>query len=306
MLGTAGVRGSMYLSRVFPEVRSQLLDVDGIRHIIKGDITAWIAGSNRSSEGLHPFPRNIKDLDEVGDVIAWLAGANRSSADLYPFTPNIEDLDDVSGVTAGIRQRWQTRRGGPGQRRTVDLVILDLELGVFNNAQRHETTNGFASYSRPENSISRNYLNAAVNYRVNDATALLSEANFDLNDQELDIFNVALAVERDPRFSYLLGYRFINEIDSSLLVFGANYQISEKHTLALRESFDLDRGQTQEFTLGFIRKFPRWYVGVTVDLNEADDDFGISLSAWPEGLPRTALGSRRFTGLATSTGIRPE
>jgi len=276
VLGTAGVRSSIYLSRVFPDVRSQLLDIDGIRHIIKGDVTAWMAADNRGSD------------------------------DLFPFTANVEDLDEIDGVTVGLRQRWQTRRGGPGRRRTVDVVMLDLELGVFNDAQSHETTNGFASYSRPENSISRNYLNAAVNYRVNDATALLSEANFDLNDQELDIFNVSLAVERDPRFSYLLGYRYINEIDSSLLVCGANYRISEKHTLALRESFDLDRGQTQEFTLGFIRKFPRWYVGLSVDLNEADDDFGISLSAWPEGLPRAALGSRRFTGLATSTGIRPE
>lgn len=276
VLGTAGVRSSIYLSRVFPDVRSQLLDIDGIRHIIKGDVTAWMAADNRGSD------------------------------DLFPFTANVEDLDEIDGVTVGLRQRWQTRRGGPGRRRTVDVVMLDLELGVFNDAQSDETTNGFASYSRPENSISRNYLNAAVNYRVNDATALLSEANFDLNDQELDIFNISLAVERDPRFSYLLGYRYINEIDSSLLVCGANYRISEKHTLALRESFDLDRGQTQEFTLGFIRKFPRWYVGLSVDLNEADDDFGISLSAWPEGLPRAALGSRRFTGLATSTGIRPE
>jgi hypothetical protein len=276
VLGTAGVRGSMYLWRVFPDMRSQLLDIDGIRHIIKGDVTAWVAGSNVSSE------------------------------DLFPFTSSVEDIDEIGGLTVGLRQRWQTRRGGPARRRTVDVVTLDLELGVFDDAQSAEITNGFASYSRPENSISRNYVNAAVNYRINDATALLSEANFDLNDKELDVFNLSLAVERDPRFSYLVAYRYIEEIDSSLLVFGANYRISEKHTLAMRESFDLDRGKTQEFTLGFIRKFPRWYVGLTVDLNEADDDFGISLSAWPEGLRRAALGSRRFTGLARSTGIRPE
>jgi hypothetical protein len=266
----------MYLWRVVPDMRSQLLDIDGIRHIIKGDVTAWVAGSNVSSE------------------------------DLFPFTSSVEDIDEIGGLTVGLRQRWQTRRGGPARRRTVDVVTLDLELGVFDDAQSAEITNGFASYSRPENSISRNYVNAAVNYRINDATALLSEANFDLNDKELDVFNLSLAVERDPRFSYLVAYRYIEEIDSSLLVFGANYRISEKHTLAMRESFDLDRGKTQEFTLGFIRKFPRWYVGLTVDLNEADDDFGISLSAWPEGLRRAALGSRRFTGLARSTGIRPE
>ncbi|MCP4246120.1 MAG: LPS-assembly protein LptD [bacterium] len=276
IMGTAGVRSSMYLWRDFPDLHSQLLDINGIRHIIKLDAAAWVAG------------------------------ANVEAHELFPFTPNIEDLDDVSGATFGIRQRWRTRRGGPGRYRNVDVLTLDLEVGAFDNAQSYETTNGFASYSRPENSISRNYLNAAATYRVNDATALLSEANFDLNDNELDVFNLAVVVERDPRFSFLLAYRFINEIDSSLLAFGANYRISEKHTLAIRESFDLDRGQTQEFAIGFIRKFPRWYVGLSVDLNEADDEFGVSLSAWPEGLRQATLGSRRFTGLARSTGIRPE
>ncbi len=274
--GVAGLRGSMYLSRVFPDVHSDLLDVDGIRHVIKPDLTAWAAGSNVDS------------------------------FELYPFTPNVEDIDELDGVTLGVRQRWQTRRGGPGQRRTVDLVSLDLETGFFNDAQSAERTFGFASYSRPENSISRNYANATVNWRINDSTALISEANYDVNDGELDGLNVSLVAERDPRFSYLVAYRFIEEINSSLLAVGANYKLTDKHTIAFRESFDIDRGKTQEFTVGFIRKFPRWYVGLTVDLNEADDDFGISLSAWPEGLPRTAIGSRRFTGLAESTGIRPE
>ena len=87
---------------------------------------------------------------------------------------------------------------------------------------------------------------------------------------------------------------------------GANYRISEKYTVAAREAFDLNRNQNQEFTLAVIRKFPRWYVGVSVDLNDAEDDFGVSLSAWPEGLPQATIGSRRFTGLTESTGIRPE
>ena len=298
VLGVAGVRAGMYFSRVFPDVQSDLLDVNGIRHVIKPDVVAWIAGSNRDSY------------------------------ELFPFSPNIENIDEIDGVSFGIRQRWQTRRGGPGQRRTVDLVTLDLEAGFFADVPSADRTCGynpsfaertfgfatspvgrtfgFASYSRPENSISRNYVNGTVNWRINDSTALISEANIDVNDGELDLLNVSYVAERDPRFSYLVGYRFIEEIDSNLLAFGANYRLTEKHTVAFRESFDLDRGKTHEFTIGFIRKFPRWYVGLTVDLNEADDDFGVSLSAWPEGLPRTGLGSRRFTGLAESTGIRPE
>lgn len=274
--GVGGLRGSMYLSRVFPGIHSKLLDVDGIRHIIKPDLVVWGAASSTDK------------------------------TELYPFTPNVEDIDDASGLSVGVRQRWQTRRGGPGRKRTVDVVTLDVEAGLFANGPDDESTNGFASYSRPENSIARNYVNAAVNWRINDSTAVLSEANIDLDDGQLDIYNLSLAAERSPRLSYVVGYRFIEEIDSSLFGFGANYRISEKHTVVFRESFDLDRGKTEEFTIGFLRKFPRWHVALTFDLNEADDYYGVSLSAWPEGLPRAGLGSRRFTGLAESTGIRPE
>ena len=275
VFGTGGVRGSMYLWRMY-DVESDLWDVHGLRHVIKPDVTMWASATNHDSH------------------------------ELYPFDENVEDIDAFDGVTFGVRQRWQTKRGAPGRERVTDVFTLDVEAGFFNNAPNTEYTNGFASYSRPENSISRNYLNTSFLWRVNDATALISEANIDLNDGELDVFNLSYVVERTPRFSYLVGYRFIGEIDSNLIALGANYRLSEKHSLAIREEFDLDRGQTHEFSITFIRRLPRWYMAFTFDLDEVEDDMGLSMSVWPEGFPRAALGSRRFTGVATSTAIRPE
>jgi hypothetical protein len=101
----------------------------------------------------------------------------------------------------------------------------------------------------------------------------------------------------------LLGYRFIEESDSNLLAFDMNYRLSEKHTLALRELFDLNEGRTLDLTLVLIRKLPGWFTALSFDLDEAEDDFGVSISVWPEGVPQAAVGSRRFTGLAHSTGI---
>ena len=82
-----------------------------------------------------------------------------------------------------------------------------------------------------------------------------------------------------------------------------NYRLSEKHTLALREAFDLQRGQTLDFTIAFIRRFPGWFGALSFALDEAEADFGISVSIWPDGVPQAALGSRRFTGLARTTGL---
>ncbi len=112
-------------------------------------------------------------------------------------------------------------------------------------------------------------------------------------------------VERTPRFSYFIGWRYLNEINSSLVGLGGNYKISAKHTIALREYFDIERGDTLEFGITYIRKLPRWYVAITFELDKAEDDFGISLSAWPEGAPQMTLGSRRFSNVPGYTGIRP-
>jgi hypothetical protein len=271
--GSVGVRGSMYLWHVNPDVRSALFDIEGIRHIIKPDFVVWGSATNRNADNL------------------------------YPFDESVEGIDSTDGITIGLRQRWQTRRGVGKTRRDVDLFTWDLEMGVFNNADGDAATNGFASFSRPENSVARNYVSSATVYRINDRTALLSELNYDMNDGEVDILNVSLAVERSPRMSYILGYRFIEESDSNLLAFAMNYRMTEKHTLALREAFDIDRGKTHDFTIALIRRFPRWFTAISFALDEAEDDFGVSFSLWPEGLPNAVLGSRRFTGLAGSTRL---
>ncbi|MFQ5462183.1 MAG: LPS assembly protein LptD, partial [Phycisphaerae bacterium] len=234
LMGTAGVRGSLYLWRVYPEARSELFDINGVRHIVKPDFTAWAAGSNHDAEDLFPFDSTV-----AGEMV--------------------DSIDGVSGVQLGVRQRWQTKRGYAENRRTVDFLTLDVELGLFDDATDRHFTNGYTSFSRPENSIARNYVNSAMVWRVNDRTTLLSELNYDLNDGEVDVFNLSLAVERSPRMSYLIGYRYIEETDSNLAAFDMNYRLSEKHTLAFRELFDLQSGRTLDFTVGLIRKFPRWY-----------------------------------------------
>ena len=48
-----------------------------------------------------------------------------------------------------------------------------------------------------------------------------------------------------------------------------------------------------------------WVMPMGETGDNLDDDFTVSISVWPEGIPEWTLGSGRFTGLATSTGIRP-
>lgn len=275
-LGVYGVRAATIFSRVFSDVQSELLDIDGIRHIIKPDLAAWGAGSNTRSELLSPFDYGV------------------------------ESVDDFYGVTVGLRQTWQTKRGAAANRRTVDLLTVNLEAGVFGNVEgRDDESNGYVNPLRPENSRARNYIAGEMQYRISDTTALLYDVNYDMTDRGFDRQAISIAWERPPRAAYLLGLRYAGDIDMNLVGGGFNYQLSEKYTLASRAWFDIETGAFGEGSLGLVRKLPRWYFGVNFEYSDVDDDFSILLSLWPEGIPEWTIGSRRFTQLGTSTGIRP-
>jgi hypothetical protein len=274
-VGVLGVRGGGWLARVFDEMKSDLFDINRVRHIIQPHFVAWWSASNLRSEYVTPFDEGV------------------------------ETIDDFYGAAVGVKQTWQTKRGAGDKQRTVDLLTLDLEIGGFGSAQHDEFSNGYANPIRPEDSRSRNYASLDLVYRLSDTTSFLYDLNFDLNDGKLDRHDISLAVERNPRLSYVFGYRHAGDIDSDLIGGGYNYKLNEKHITSVRIWYDLDRGELGEIALIYIRKLPRWYVGINLEFDEVFDEMSVSVSMWPEGIPEWTLGSRRFTGLATSTGIKP-
>jgi len=275
-LGVYGVRGGMTFSRVFDEIESELFDIHRIRHIVNPHFAAWWAHSNARSTLITPFDEGI------------------------------ETIDDFYGATFGVRQTWQTKRGGEERQRTVDLLTFNLEAGFFGGrVQSWEQSNGYANPLRPEDSRTRNYVAGDLIYRLSDTTSLLYDFNLDLDDWSFDRHNVALAVERLPRLAYIFGLRHAGDIDMNLLGGGFNYKLTEKHIVTSRTWFDIDSGELGEFAVGYVRKLPRWYFAVNFEWDEVFDDFTVSVSLWPEGIPEWTLGSRRFTGLETTTGIKP-
>ena len=268
-----GLHGNVIASRVYDDVESEFFDLHRLRHVVKFDATGWGAVAN---------------LDPM---------------DVSPFDPGVEDIDDFGGAALGVRQRLQTKRGGPGRWRTVDWITLDVEAGFFHDPQEGENTHGDFIFARPEDSISSNFIAANFQYRLSDTTVFVYDGVYDLNRGNLGTSNIAVAVEREPRLSYFAGWRFIHDTDNSLLAFGANYKLNEKHTIAVREFYDVQEGRNFSTQIIYIRKWPRWYSAVALDVDRSLDDVGINISFWPEGSPRFGLGSKRYTGLADSVGL---
>jgi len=242
------------------------------------------------------------------DVTLWASHSNRSPWELTPFDRGVEGLGEVDGASVGWRHRFQTKRGGPGNWRPVDWLTVDLECGFFNDVQTvdlRNRTRGRTFISRPENSIASNFVSLSSIWRVSDTTALLYDGIMDLNDGAVGSSGVGLHVERDPRLSWLIGHRYVRLSDSNLFGFGGNYRLSSKYTVSFREEFDLDRGQNAGLTITVLRQMPRWFLALTLEFDEVENVDSVSLAIWPQGIPEWTIGSRRYTSLETSTGLRP-
>lgn len=297
--GSYGIRGNTLLSRTDDSIESELLDLHRLRHIIKPDFTLWNAHANR-----HPYQ-------------------------MTPFDSGIEDIDDFGGGAVGLRQKFQTQRGGPGNWRTVDWIVFDVEAGFFSNKEnsqpvenyvwgkrswekipayvppvRSNSSHGDFIASRPEDSISSNFLATNFQYRLSDSTVVVHDSVYDWNRGNMGTQNLTLAVERQPRLSYFVGWRYIHDIESNLLALGGNYKLSEKHIVGARELYDIEEGRNFSTEFVYIRRWPRWYTAIAVDIDRSIDNLGVNFSVWPEGAPRVGLGSKRYTGLADSVGLQ--
>jgi len=260
--GQVGFRANLHIWRVYNEAASRLWDVNRLRHVITPEVTAWLSDSTVQQDKL------------------------------FPMDPDIEKyLRRQSGVAFGVRQRLQTKRGKPGSMHTVDWMRLDTTLGYYwNGADRQPADGRFFSY-RPEHSIGRNHLNIDYLWNISDSTRFTSYTNIDLPTGKCRVQDLGLTVRRSPRLAYFLEMRHIKDLDSLIGTVGANYQLTRKYSVQFREQYDFqfDDGRNLQTSVTIIRKFPRWYTALTFSYNASDDDVGVFLSLWPEGIPEFRL-----------------
>ena len=263
LYGEVGVRANTHLWRIYSNAHSRFWDVNKLKHII------------------------------TPEVVAWLAGSTADPDDLYPLTAGIEyDMEAVSGISMGAHQRLQTKRGRPGKMRTVDWMRLGVFLQLFSANDRFQpSADGRMFTSRPEYSLARNAVNIDYTWHISDATTFLAMMNWDIDEGDLGRSGFGFVVKRDPRLEYYVGVRTIRDLESAIFTLAAKYQINRKYSIrALQQyDFDYDGGTNLATKFTIVRKFPRWYVGMTVAYDARWDDLTVMLQIWPEGIPEIAI-----------------
>jgi hypothetical protein len=268
----AGVRMSTSFWKVDNDAHSRLFDINRVRHVIEPQVNLFASSQTLDSN------------------------------ELYIYDEPVDAINDISAAQVALRQRWQTKRGGPGRQRSVDFFTFNVEANFFANRPPSEQLQpaGFRGSffpSLPEASIPRNSLNFDAAWRVSDTFVVLSDLQHNLDEGQLATASLGVAVSRDPRLSYFFGTRYIEDLDSVIASFVLEYALTMKYSVSITQSYDFGGVDGTVFTSASLRrKFDRFSGVLTLYHDQNEDESGFRFSVYPEGLA-VGIGGDSATGV---------
>ncbi|TVQ30080.1 MAG: LPS-assembly protein LptD [Phycisphaeraceae bacterium] len=252
--GAAGMRLSTSIVRINDSVRSQLFDLNRIRHILEPSATVWASATT---------------ID---------------NGDLPVYDERIEAISEGAAFRVGLTSTWQTRRGGPDGERTVDWIVLRGDYVRASSDTDRTSPLGRFFESRPELSHFGEYFTAESVMRLTDALALTASGVYDVDEDALTTGAAGFLLDHGSLFSSFAEIRRIRPLDSTFLDVGAAYQLTRKYTLEGYVVYDLDETTFQSLGMRLGRRFPQWMFEVGVDYNDVRDDLSLRMSLRPIGL----------------------
>lgn len=295
-----GVRASTTFTASYDTVRSRLLDLERLRHVIKPYGMLWYGWD---SNDLTNYP--IYDQEWEG----WSGGTVGQ---------------------AGIDQRLQTMRGGPGNWQSVDWVTVDAGVVVDdrgNDLQRTTNTPGdtfglknFQSpmpsfYAwRPEYSQWGDHLYGQGTWALGDALGLYGMMTWMLEDRDsqgddLAQGSLGFRIKQSPAVTWYTEYRYVNTFDDTgeypddeLLQGGLQYRVSENYNIALAGQYDFLAETFRSATGTLTRQFPDFAVTINggYDLITNAYTFGLGVSI---GGQSADLGSALNSAFAQNSSL---
>lgn len=259
LFGAVGARASTAFWRTYDRVESRLFDVHRMRHVIEPEVNVFAAAQT----------------DDRNDV--------------FIYEEDVDATHDLSAMQLALRQRWQTKRGGPGRWRSVDFFTLSVEANLFANqpAEDELEPRGFRGLyfpSLPETSVPRNSINADATWRISDNTVVLADVNQNIDEGKLATAGIGLLVRRDERMTYFVGNRYIDELNSNISTVALSYELTPKYTLVASQAFDFGARQNVNSTFGILRQFDAFFVSVSASHDSTNDQSAFNVNLYPKGL----------------------
>jgi len=295
IIGELGLRASpKSMWKIYPEVKSRLWDLDGMRHIIS---PSAVAVAYKESDSV------IKQRDTVMASLSQRLETKRGPEGQKRTVDWMRlDLDVV-----WVKDSVSATDAGPGPDRFIWAKPL-VPLRVFSAPQIYggDLVNSLHRYEMygPR----RNYFMADYVWNISDTAAMMSDMNFDIQSGVVQQFNVGFTRLRWPNLSYYIGSRYLRRINileekgSNTVNFAATYKIDPRYTAVFSQQFDFDYGSNIRSDITLIRKYHRLFFAMTFSADASLKSQSIVFSIWPEGVKEFAIGRRGYMGLGGASG----
>ncbi|MCP4836195.1 MAG: hypothetical protein GY895_15685 [Phycisphaera sp.] len=281
MLG-GGARASAQFQTVDNDARSDLLDIHRIRHILEPNATLWYGWSDRPTGSVPIYDQRIE-------------GATGGTA-----------------AQVGLRQTLQTQRGGVGNRRSVDMLVLDYGV-VFNDPTDDFQRVGLANAKRdpnlyawaqspypqfyrwePELSQWGTHAYGGGLWQVSSSLTLAANGLFNWEKREVYDYSdpsnrtirsmsgllrgsVGAEFTHNPDTSSYIEYRYLGATNDELLQVGLQYRIGRLYQLGVTPQYDLRRSEFRTVNATLRRKLPDFDFSLSVGYNLIRDQTVFSM-----------------------------
>lgn len=266
----AGVTLATSFHRVNRNAESDLLDIHELHHIVEPSITLFHADTT-----IH-------------------------QSDLPIYDDEVESLNDGSAVQMRLGQRWQTKRGGPGRWRSVDLLELNLDYVWHSEDTDPESPIGRFYAARPELSVPGEYVRLESILQLTEAVALAGETIYDLEIEQQARSSVGVLFEHTPDFLTTAELRYVNSQNVTYGRLGFRYVLTEKYRIAGNATYDFDNADFQTLSLNFLRRFTIGELGVLVVYNNVRGETGLGFTFTPVGASGRRIGGGENRGARSS------
>jgi lipopolysaccharide export system protein LptA len=290
--GGGGVRASVPLSKLYPDVGSELFNLNGLYHKNLFSLNYYVAGSSASYlntpqldrlnddavqqayQDIIPWEPTFPQLQPNGRGYALAAGSyERFNPRLYAIRRlvdfNPDHRDDIHELQLDWRQRFQTKRGYPGLEHTVDWLTVDLSASVFPVKNR----DNFGS--------AVGFIEGNVIWNVGDRNGLYANAWVDPFEFGTRYWEVGSFFYRDDRTSLSLAYKHVDPIQSRLVSASANYVFSPKYAMTVLSTYDFGYKSSLTNSLLFTRVGTDMAVTVGFSYNSVVKDFSLVVNIVP-------------------------
>jgi hypothetical protein len=262
----AGLRMTTSFWDVDNSVNSDLFDLHRIRYVLEPELNLFTSASTVSN------------------------------SQLFDYDPDVDAINPISAAQIALHQHWDTMRGGPGRYQSVDFLDINVAANLYAHqppANLLDPTNfrGLFFAGEPEASVPRQGINGDATWRISDTTSFISDVEWNLDQHELAIAQAGVAVQRGDRLSYYIGDDYVQDLDSQILSFVANYQLTSKYSFAFGQNFNFGDARDVSSSLTVTRKFDTLAIQVAVWHDAINHVNGFNLNILPNGLPQAgALG----------------